>query len=103
MQLRWTLVCALGSLALLGAACHSSQNQSMSSASAMHAGALDGKVYSVELGEKNKSKGDPDNLEFMAGKFHSTACDAYGFGSAAYSTNASSGGTSFMTETRNAQ
>lgn len=44
--------------------------------------ALDGARFEVQLVEAGKSgEGDPDVLEFAGGRFHSTACDAYGFGS----------------------
>jgi hypothetical protein len=47
--------------------------------------ALDGKAYTVEMGEKGKSDAKPETLDFKAGKFHSDACDQYGFTAAPYS------------------
>lgn len=47
--------------------------------------ALDGKIYAVEMGEKGKTTGDKENLDFKAGKFHSDGCDQYGFTAAPYS------------------
>lgn len=51
-------------------------------------GALDGKTFMVETGEKGKSGGDKDTLIFKDGNFHSTACDQYGFGDGAYTSTA---------------
>jgi len=53
-------------------------------AGAKDAPSLDGKLFVGELGEKGKSSGDLDEYSFQAGKFHSVACDAYGFGPAPY-------------------
>ena len=50
-------------------------------------GPLDGKTFVVETGEKGKSGGDKDTLIFKDGNFHSTACDQYGFGDGAYTSN----------------
>jgi len=45
---------------------------------------LEGKSFVGEMGEKGKTKGDKDTYEFKNGRFHSTACDKYGFGDAPY-------------------
>ena len=45
---------------------------------------LDGKSFVGETGEKGKTKGDKDTFTFKDGRFHSTACDKYGFGDAPY-------------------
>ena len=45
---------------------------------------LDGRTYIGHLGERGKTPGDEDTLRFEGGRFHSTACDAYGFGAAPY-------------------
>jgi hypothetical protein len=45
---------------------------------------LDGKSFVGETGEKGKTKGDKDTFSFKEGRFHSTACDRYGFGDAPY-------------------
>lgn len=63
------------------------------------AGALDGNSFAGTFTEKGKTKGDPDTLVFKDGKFRSTACDAYGFGDAAYTATASGGGTTFEATT----
>jgi hypothetical protein len=47
-------------------------------------GALDGKTFAVETGEKGKSGGDKDTLTFKDGNFHSAGCDQYGFGVGGY-------------------
>jgi len=47
-------------------------------------GALDGKTFVVETGEKGKSGGEKDTLTFRDGNFHSAGCDQYGFGDGAY-------------------
>jgi hypothetical protein len=47
-------------------------------------GLLDGKSYAGTFVEKGKSKGDADTLSFSAGRFHSSACDKYGYGDAPY-------------------
>jgi len=50
-------------------------------------GALDGKTFVVETGEKGKSGGGKDTLIFKDGNFHSTGCDQYGFGDGAYTSS----------------
>ena len=50
-------------------------------------GALDGKTFMVETGEKGKSGGDKDTLTFKDGNFRSAGCDQYGFGDGAYSSS----------------
>ena len=50
-------------------------------------GALDGKTFVVETGEKGKSGGDKDTLTFKDGNFRSAGCDQYGFGDGAYTSS----------------
>jgi hypothetical protein len=50
-------------------------------------GALDGKTFAVETGEKGKSGGDKDTLTFKDGNFRSAGCDQYGFGDGAYTSS----------------
>ena len=63
------------------------------------AGALDGKTFAGEIGKQGQTTGDKDNLIFKDGKFRSTACDAYGFGDAAYTTTTSGDTTTFEVAT----
>ncbi len=56
---------------------------------------LDGKTFGGEMTEKGKTKGDKDTLIFKDGKFRSTACDAYGFTEATYTTISRDGATVF--------
>jgi hypothetical protein len=42
------------------------------------------RTFVGEMGEKGKEKGDKDTYEFKDGRFHSTACDKYGFDGAPY-------------------
>lgn len=51
-------------------------------ASASHL--LDGKTFVGESGEKGKDQKQKDTLIFEKGKFHSTACDQYGFTPVSY-------------------
>ena len=49
-------------------------------------GPLDGKVYVGEAGEKGKAADEKnDIITFADGKFHSSACDQYGFNKGDYS------------------
>ncbi len=47
-------------------------------------GSLDGRNFVVDLAEKGKTAADRDTLEFAGGRFHSTGCDQFGFGSGTY-------------------
>jgi hypothetical protein len=51
-------------------------------------GPLDGYMFVGETGKAGKTTGDPDELTFKAGMFHSKACDPYGFGDGVYTVNA---------------
>ena len=56
-------------------------------------GALDGKTFVAESGEKGKPAGlENETIHFANGKFHSVACDAYGFGDGAYTATAAPDG-----------
>jgi hypothetical protein len=65
-------------------------------------GALDGKSYAATVGEKGKP-GDVETLTFKDGKFHSKACDAYGFGDGSYVATTAGGATTFEAETTSAK
>lgn len=56
-------------------------------------GVLDGRKFVGQTGEKGKTKTDQDVVQFAAGRFHSTACDRYGFGQAPYEATMSEDGT----------
>ena len=46
---------------------------------------LEGKVFVAEAGEKGKAADEKnDVITFKDGKFHSSACDQYGYGKADY-------------------
>jgi hypothetical protein len=54
---------------------------------------LDGKTFLGESGEKGKpAMAEKDTLRFENGRFRSVACDAYGFGDAAYTATAGADG-----------
>ena len=62
--------------------------------------ALDGKAFVADAGEKGKAAEEKsDVITFAGGKFHSSACDQYGFGKGEYKTTASGDGVSFEAET----
>jgi hypothetical protein len=50
------------------------------------AGALDGKQFAGEIGEKGKAKGDPELFVFTAEVFDPVYCHQYGFHAAPYTT-----------------
>jgi hypothetical protein len=66
----------------------------------MHKGALDGKTYTGKMDDpSDKTKMYDETISFKSGKFHSSACDAYGFGMASYTTKKEKDITVFTTET----
>ncbi len=62
------------------------------------AGALDGKTFAGEIGEKGKTTGDKDKFVFRDDTFRSTACDKYGFTAASYTAKAEGDTVSFEAE-----
>lgn len=56
---------------------------------------LDGATFSGESGPKGKPADERDELTFANGRFHSKACDQYGFGAAPYKVTKSAEGVSF--------
>jgi len=66
-------------------------------------GALDGKSFTGTVGEKGKSTGDAELVTFKDGKFHSKACDAYGFSDGGYSAKTSGGVTTWEADTASAK
>jgi hypothetical protein len=99
-------VCALALVAAAFSACSSTSSEgSMSpqdksvwmNAREQHGvGMLDDKTYQVTMvAAGHGSDTDTDTLEFAGGRFHSTACDPYGFGSGTYTTTKVDGGWDF--------
>jgi len=66
-------------------------------------GPLDGKTFQGEIMEKGKSHGDKDSFIFSDGKFRSTACDACGYDSGAYTATQAGDGWTFTAETHSAK
>lgn len=67
-------------------------------------GALDGKSFAVDSGEKGKPAGkDKETLTFKDGTLHSSACDPYGFGDGAYRASSSGAATTFDADTSSAK
>lgn len=62
--------------------------------------ARESKTFVGEMGEKGKAKGDKDAYEFKDGRFHSTACDKYGFDAAPYLAQKVGSKIVFTTETK---
>ncbi|MGZ3425485.1 MAG: hypothetical protein ACXVCV_02495 [Polyangia bacterium] len=65
-------------------------------------GALDGKSFDTLVGDKGKP-GSAETLTFKDGKFHSKACDAYGFGDGSYVATTSGGVTGWEADTTSAK
>jgi hypothetical protein len=65
-------------------------------------GALDGKAFIGQLISKSEQSAEADTFEFMHGKFHSVACDKYGFNSAAYTARPSGNTVHFQAVTGSA-
>lgn len=45
---------------------------------------LDGRRFEGVIIERGKTRGDADTISFKEGRFHSSACDEYGYGDAPY-------------------
>lgn len=62
---------------------------------------LDGRAFVAEAGENGKAADEKnDVITFAGGKFHSSACDQYGYGKGDYRANASGDAVSFEAETQ---
>ena len=48
------------------------------------AAALDRKIFVGLVGDKGNTNGTADEFSFIKGKFHSSACDAFGIGTGSY-------------------
>ena len=65
------------------------------------AASLDGKAFVAEAGEKGKAADEKnDTISFKDGKFHSSACDQYGYGKADYKASAQGNTITFEVETK---
>lgn len=62
-------------------------------------GPLDGKVFVGEAGEKGKPADEKDVITFADGKFHSSACDQWGFNKGDYTAKTEGDATVFEVET----
>jgi hypothetical protein len=63
--------------------------------------ALDGRVFVADAGEKGKAADEKnDVITFADGKFHSSACDQYGFDKGAYRATPAGDTVSFEAETQ---
>jgi hypothetical protein len=60
---------------------------------------LDGRRFEGVFLERGKTSGDADTLIFKDGRFHSIACDQYGYGDAPYKTLATGDTVRFEAET----
>jgi hypothetical protein len=64
---------------------------------------LDGRSFQGVFLERGKTSGDADTLTFKNGRFHSSACDQYGYSDAPYKTAAAGDGMRFEAETQSAK
>jgi hypothetical protein len=64
---------------------------------------LDGRSFTGVFLERGKTSGDADTLTFKDGRFHSSACDRYGYSAAPYKAVAAADGTRFEAETQSAK
>jgi hypothetical protein len=61
---------------------------------------LDGRAFVADAGEKGKAADEKgDVITFQGGRFHSSACDQFGYGKGAYRAAASGGAIAFESET----
>lgn len=60
---------------------------------------LDGKSFEGVFLAKGKTRGDADTLTFKNGRFHSSACDQYGYSDASYKTTSDGNAIRFEAET----
>ena len=62
---------------------------------------LDGRAFAAEAGENGNAADEKnDVITFAGGKFHSSACDQYGYGKGEYRASATGGAVSFEAETQ---
>src|SRR2546430_4603746 len=68
-----------------------------------HAESVDGRRFEGVFIERGKTSGDADTLIFKDGRFHSTACDQYGYSDAPYKTVTAGDTVRFEAETVSAK
>ena len=66
---------------------------------ALAAGALDGKTFAGQVGEKGQANAVADNFVFTNGKFASTLCSQFGYGEGVYKTTGAKDAVHFTAET----
>lgn len=60
---------------------------------------LDGRRFEGVFIQRGKTSGDADTLTFSNGRFHSSACDRYGYGDAVYAAQRQGDSITFEVET----
>ncbi|HLX22585.1 MAG TPA: hypothetical protein VKR38_04490 [Usitatibacter sp.] len=65
--------------------------------------ALDGRTFEGVFLQRGKTSGDADTLSFRNGRFHSSACDRYGYADASYRTSSAGDMTRFEAVTESAK
>lgn len=66
-------------------------------------GALDGKTFTGTIGKKGETTGQTDDFVFKDGKFESTLCEQFGYGTGDYKTAMVGDATQFSAQTTNAK
>ena len=64
---------------------------------------LDGRTFEGVVLECGKRAGDEETITFRNGRFHSSACSAYGYGDGAYQVSNGQDGLAFECETESPQ
>jgi hypothetical protein len=64
---------------------------------------LDGKRFHGIVLERGKTSGDAETVQFVNGRFRSTACDAYGYGDGPYTATRSGDRIEFKAQTESPQ
>ena len=64
---------------------------------------LDGRTFEGVVLECGKTSGDAETITFRNGRFHSSACKAYGYGDGAYQATGSQDALAFEAETESPQ
>ena len=77
--------------------------QATATASSKTGTSLDGRRFAGIVLECGKTSGDAETISFRNGRFHSSACDAYGYGDGAYTATTNGDAVSFSVETESAK